>query len=415
MTPSAPQSSPAAIGTLGVSHGCGQGPSKRIVSRSDLAICGAVPAFERPLHVGRPWSPGRQRFLELVSGIFEREWLTNDGPLVRELEREVARFLGVRNCVAMCNGTAAIEVAARALGMAGEVIVPAYTFVATAHAISWQGMTPVFADIDPVTHQVDPDCVRRLVTPRTGGIVAVNIWGAAADADALERIALDFRLPLLMDSAHGFGTEARGCRLGSRGHAEVFSFHATKSFHSFEGGAVTTNDDALATRMREMRAFGLASPECSAREGINAKMTEVCAAMGLANLDHVLAGIDASCRVGSLYRELLDAVPGVRMYRHPEGCRSNWQYVIIEVGAQSASTRDEMVQALRADGVLARRYFWPACHRMEPYVGRPQHLPHPLPHTDAVAARVIALPAGPSLSERDVVTVCEIIRIMANR
>jgi dTDP-4-amino-4,6-dideoxygalactose transaminase len=193
----------------------------------------------------------------------------------------------------------------------------------------------------------------------------------------------------------------------------VFSFHATKSFHTFEGGAVTTNDDALATRMREMRAFGLASPECSAREGINAKMTEVCAAMGLANLDHVLPGIDASRRVGSLYRELLDAVPGVRMYIHPEGCRSNWQYVILEVGADSASTRDQMVQALRADGVLARRYFWPACHRMEPYVGRSRHLPHPLPHTDAVAARVIALPAGPSLSERDVETVCAIIRIMA--
>lgn len=386
---------------------------KRVRSRGDLAVNGAPPAFERPLHVGRPWSPGRERFLELAAGMFDREWLTNDGPLVRELERLIAGFLGVRHCVATCNGTAALEVAVRALGMAGEVIVPSYTFVATAHALAWQGMTPVFADIDPVTHQVDPASVRRLITPRTGGIVAVNVWGDAADAGMLESIARESGIPLLLDSAHGFGTEVGGRRLGGFGSAEVFSFHATKCFHCFEGGAVTTNDSGLAERLRQCRAFGFDAPDRTVSLGTNAKMTEVCAAMGIANLEHVPASISANRRVYALYAEGLSRVPGVRLYRHSPQCRSNCQYAVIEVGAGCACTRDELVSALRAEGVLARRYFWPGCHRMEPYAGKPIHLPQALPHTEAVAGRVLALPIGPSLSAADLSTVCDIVRIMA--
>jgi dTDP-4-amino-4,6-dideoxygalactose transaminase len=389
--------------------------AKRITSRADLAVNGAEPAFGAPLHVGRPWSPGRKRFLELVEGMFEREWLTNDGPLVREFERQVASYLGVRNCVATCNGTAAIEVAARAAGLTGEVIVPAFTFIATAHALSWQGLIPVFADIDPDTHQVDPDCVRRLVTPRTGGILAVNVWGGSAPAAELESIAREHGLPLLMDSAHGFGTAVDGRRIGWRGSAEAFSFHATKCLHSFEGGAIATDDDNLAARAREIRAFGLSGHDRSVRVGTNAKMAEVCAAMGIANLEHVERAISANRDSAHLYRDGLAGVHGIRLYWHPESCASNLQYSVVEVGPECGCTRDEMLSALRAEGVLARRYFWPGCHRMEPYDGRREHAPCPLPHTDAVASRVLALPTGPSLPHHAIARVCEIIRVMATR
>lgn len=387
-------------------------PGKVVRTTADLAINGAPAAFASPLHVGRPWSPGRGRFLELVADMFGRNWLTNDGPLVREFERALGAYLGVRHCVAASSGTAALEVAIRALGMSGEVIVPAYTFIATAHAVSWLGLTPVFADIDPNSHQVDPECVRQLISPRTGGILAVNLWGGCAPVGDLEQVAAERGLPLLLDSAHGFGTEVGGRRLGGRGSAEVFSFHATKCLHTFEGGAVTTNDDALADRLRNARAFGMVEEGCTAGVGTNAKMSEVCAAMGIANLEHISHTLGAMGRAFAQYRRRLHGVPGIRMHDPARGCAPNWQYVIIEVDPGCPRTRDALVAALRAEGVLARRYFWPGCHRLAPYAGRLEHSPLPLRAADEVARRVIALPTGPSVAPADIDAVCDIIEVL---
>lgn len=385
---------------------------KVVRTTADLAINGAPAAFASPLHVGRPWSPGRGRFLELVADMFGRNWLTNDGPLVREFELELSAYLGVRHCVVASSGTAALEVAIRALGMSGEVIVPAYTFIASAHAVSWLGLTPVFADVDPDSHQVDPECVRHLISPRTGGVLAVNLWGGCAPVRDLEQIAAERGLPLLFDSAHGFGTEVGGRRLGGSGSAEVFSFHATKCLHTFEGGAVTTNDDALADRLRNARAFGMVEEGCTAGVGTNAKMSEVCAAMGLANLEHFANTLGAMGRAFAQYRGRLNGVPGIRMHDPARGCAPNWQYVIIEVDPECPRTRDALVAALRAEGVLARRYFWPGCHRLAPYAGHPEHSPLPLRAADEVARRVIALPTGPSVAPADIDVVCDIIEVL---
>ncbi|MCZ8092138.1 MAG: aminotransferase class I/II-fold pyridoxal phosphate-dependent enzyme, partial [Acidovorax sp.] len=209
-------------------------------------MAGSILKFSSPLHVGRPNIPNKDIFLSYVGEILENQWLTNNGPLVQRFEQQVAERLGVKHCVAMCNGTIALEIAIRALGLSGEVIVPSWTFVATAHALYWQGITPVFADIDPVTHNLDPVAVRKMITPRTSGIIGVHLWGRAAPVEALKDIAEEYGLKLMFDAAHAFGSSYRGHSIGCFGTCEVFSFHATKSFNTMEGGAVTTNDDELA-------------------------------------------------------------------------------------------------------------------------------------------------------------------------
>ena len=222
------------------------------VRLEDLAIFGGVPAFSRQLHVGRPNIGDRQRFLERVNQLLDRYWLTNHGPFAKEFEREIARRVGAKHCIATCSGMLALEIAVRAADLGGEVIVPSFTFVATAHALMWQQVTPVFCDIDPRTHNIDPTKVEELITPRTTGIVGVHLWGRSCNVDALTEVARKHKLRLLFDAAHAFGCSHHGKMIGNFGDAEVFSFHSTKWLNSVEGGAVVTNDDELAAKVRLM-------------------------------------------------------------------------------------------------------------------------------------------------------------------
>lgn len=372
---------------------------KQIRSRSDLAINGAPPAFAEPLHVGRPNVGSRDTFMRLAGDMFDRGWFTNNGPLVQEFERRIAGHLGVKHCVAMCNGTIALEIAIRALGLTGEVIVPSYTFVATAHALHWQGITPVFADIDPATHNLDPAAVRRMITPRTTGIIGVHLWGRAAPVDDLQAIADEHGLQLMFDAAHAFGCTFRGRTIGGFGRAEVLSFHATKCFNTFEGGAVVTDDDELAEAMRLMRNFGFAGYDNVIHPGTNGKMIEACAAMGLANLEHLDDVLAANRRNYEAYRGNLSGVPGLRVMPYDEAETNNHHYVVVEIGDDCPVSRDDLVAALHAENVLARKYFWPGCHRMQPYRDLFPHAGLVLPHTERVAAAVIVLPGGAALPE----------------
>lgn len=383
---------------------------KTITSAADLAINGAQPAFAELLHVGRPNIGNREKFLQLAGEMFDRRWLSNNGPLVLEFERRIAESMGVRHCVAMCNGTVALEIAIRALGMTGEVIVPSYTFVATAHALHWQGITPVFADIDPMTHNIDPDAVRSMITPRTTGIIGVHLWGRPAPVEALQGIADEHGLQLMFDAAHAFGCSHQGQMIGSFGRAEVLSFHATKFFNTFEGGAVVTNDDELAEAMRLMRNFGFSGFDNVVHPGTNGKMVEVCAAMGLTNLEYVDVVIEANYRNYRAYRRELSGLPGLNIVAFDEAERNNYQYVILEVLDDCPVGRDELVAALHAENVLARKYFWPGCHRMKPYRDLFPHAGLVLRDTEAVADRVIVLPTGTMISEDDVGVVSAIIR-----
>jgi dTDP-4-amino-4,6-dideoxygalactose transaminase len=385
---------------------------KTVKSTQDLAINGALPAFEQPLHVGRPNLGSREAFLNYVNGIFDRRWLSNNGPLVQEFERRVADYHGVKHCVAMCNGTVALEIAIRALGLEGEVIVPSYTFIATAHALNWQAITPVFADIDPHTHTLDPVAVRRMITPRTTGIIGVHLWGRGAPAEELQAIADEHGLKLMFDAAHAFGCSHRGKMIGNFGGCEVYSFHATKFFNTFEGGAVVTNDDTLAEAMRLMRNFGFAGMDNVIYPGTNGKMIEVAAAMGLVNLEAIDDVIQVNHRNYQAYRDGLSGLPGISLLSFDEAERNNYQYVVMEIEESCLVSRDQIVQTLHAENILARKYFWPGCHNMMPYRELFPHAGLLLPNTKKVADRVVVLPTGTTLGVEEVELICGILRVL---
>ncbi|MDQ3815608.1 MAG: aminotransferase class I/II-fold pyridoxal phosphate-dependent enzyme [Armatimonadota bacterium] len=379
---------------------------------TDLAIFGGTPTFSKKLHVGGPNIGDRQRLLERINGILDRRWLTNDGPLTRELEQRIAESVGVKHCIAMCNGTVALEIAIRALELKGEVIVPSFTFIATAHALQWQEITPVFCDIDPATHTLDPCRVERMITPRTTGIIGVHLWGRACDVEALSQIARRHHLKLLFDAAHAFACSYRGRMIGSFGDAEVFSFHATKFFNTLEGGAIVTNNDNLAKRIRLMKNFGFTDYDQVSYVGINGKMDEMSAAMGLTGLESLDKFIAVNTANYESYGRELRGIPGVHLLAYDQSERCNYQYIVLEIDESVAQiSRDHLLQILWAENILARRYFYPGCHRMEPYRSYFPHAGLLLPETERVAQRILILPTGTSVGSESIQRICHIIRL----
>jgi dTDP-4-amino-4,6-dideoxygalactose transaminase len=377
----------------------------------DLACFGGPPAFAETLHVGRPNIGDRAQLLKRLEDILDRRWLTNHGRYVQELEERIAGMAGVAHCVAMCNATVGLEIAARALDLSGEVIVPSLTFVATAHCLQWQRVTPVFCDVEPAAYTLDPDRVEELVGPRTTGILGVHLWGRPARVEALEALARRRGLRLLFDSAHAFGCSYRGRPIGGFGDAEVFSFHATKFFNTFEGGAVVTNDGALAARMRLMKNFGFAGYDRVVDVGTNGKMSEVSAAMGLTGLDSLDAFVATNRRNLEAYGRALAGIPGLRLLPYDPAERSNYQYVVLEVDRDAAGlSRDHLYRLLWAEHVRARRYFYPGCHRMEPYRTLFPDAGARLPVTERVLDRVLTLPTGTAVGPEEIEGVAALIR-----
>jgi dTDP-4-amino-4,6-dideoxygalactose transaminase len=368
--------------------------------------------FVEPLHVGRPNIGNRDRFLRRANEILDRGWLSNNGPVVQEFERKIADYLGVTHCVAMCNGTIALEIATRALDLKGEVIVPSYTFIATAHALQWQEITPIFADIDPTTHNLDPQSVLRMITPRTTGIIGVHLWGRASAAQELQGLADQHHLRLLFDASHGFGCSLGGAMLGRFGECEVFSFHATKFFNTFEGGAIVTENGVLAEKMRLMRNFGFAGYDKVIYSGTNGKMTEMAAAMGLTNLEDLDSFVAINRRNYDLYRHGIEDINGLSLLKYDESEANNYQYIVAEVGSEYPVSRDAIVEALHAENVLARKYFWPGCHNMEPYRSYYPNAGLVLPNTKRVAERVVVLPSGSTISEEDILAIVAVLKVL---
>jgi dTDP-4-amino-4,6-dideoxygalactose transaminase len=376
--------------------------------RTGLALLGAAPAFDEPLHVGRPNIGDRAAFASRLETMLDRRWLTNNGAYVRELEERIAGHLSVRHCVAVCNGTTALQIMAKACGLGGEVIMPSFTFVATAHAMEWQGVTPVFCDVDPVSHTIDPECARRLINSKTSAVLGVHVWGRGCEVRALADLAAEHDLSLCFDAAHAFACTHEGRFLGGSGAAEAFSFHATKFFNTMEGGAITTDDDEVACRCRRMRDFGFTGADSVESLGINGKMSEASAAMGLTNLDALQSFIDANERNYRAYEEALSPLPGISIIRYPEHEKNNYQYVVFEIDRNSSDlSRDDLHAVLQAENVLARRYFFPGCHKMAPYRDRPH--PDGLRETERLTHRTLVLPTGTAVTPDHVLRIARIM------
>jgi dTDP-4-amino-4,6-dideoxygalactose transaminase len=380
-------------------------------SYKNLAILGGTPAFADTLHVGRPNIGNREKLLARINDMLDRHWFSNNGPFLLELEQKLAKLLNVKNCIVMTNGTVALEVAARTLGLQGEVIVPSFTFVASVHALQWLGITPVFCDIDHLTHNIAPEKIEKLITPRTTGILGVHVWGRACDVDALSVIARKHQLKLMFDAAHAFACTHHGKKIGGFGDAEVLSFHATKFFNTFEGGAITTNNDELAERIRSARNFGFAGLDNVISLGTNGKMSEVSAAMGLTSLESLNEFISANYNNYLAYYSGLRNLPGVQLVHYDSQEKNNYQYIVIEVEEKiTGLSRDLLLEILHAENIRARRYFYPGCHQVEPYRSESSVAGLSLPETEKVTQRVLQLPTGTSISSSDIEKICDIIR-----
>lgn len=380
----------------------------KVATAPELALFGASPAFEETLHVGRPNLGSKARLLEQIDGIYERAWLTNNGPLVQEFEHRLARRLEVRNCIVTCNGTSALEIASRGLELSGEVIVPSMTFVATAHALLWQGIQPVFCDIDPMTRTIDPEKIEALITSRTTGIIGVHLWGRSCDTEAIEGLANRHGLKVLYDAAHALGCRRDGRPIGGFGDAEVFSLHATKIINSFEGGVIATDDDDLASRLRLLINFGFDGLDRVTYLGSNGKMHEASAAMGITSLESLDHFIGVNNRNMDAYRRGLEGIHGVNLLTDSPRDETNDHYVVIEVDqAKSGLSRDGLMKVLHAENIFARRYFYPGCHRMEPYLSQNPRPRTDLPVTEFTAERVLCLPTGTSVTAGDIAVICE--------
>lgn len=382
------------------------------MSIENLAFFGGTPSFSETLHVGRPNIGNPDRMVQRLREILERRWLSNHGPVVTEFEKQLSDLTETKHCIALCNGTISLEIAIRALGMTGEVILPSWTFVATAHALQWQEITPVFCDVDPRTHNLDPQRVASLITPRTSGIIGVHLWGRGCAVDELEDLARQRNLKLLFDAAHAFGCSQRGRPIGSSGNAEVFSFHATKFLNTFEGGAIATNDDQLANRIRLMTNFGFAGYDRVKHIGTNGKMTEIAAAMGLTSLESMQGFVAANATNWKHYKKELTGIRGLKLLEYDDRERCNFQYVVLEVDPKECGLhRDWLIEVLHAENVMARRYFYPGVHRMEPYRSYFPHAGMLLPATETLAQSVLVLPTGTAIGATEIGKICRIIKL----
>ena len=380
----------------------------------DLAIFGGTPLFCESLHIGRPNIGNRARFMKRLNRILDERWLTNDGECVRAFEKKIAQKAQVKHCVAMCNATVALEIAIRAAGLHGEVIVPAFTFIATAHALKWQEITPVFCDIDPLTHNIDPAQIEDLITPATSGILAVHLWGRPCNIKEITRIAAKHNLRVLFDAAHAFGASYQGGMIGGFGDAEIFSFHATKVLNTFEGGAVVTNDDRLAEKMRLMRNFGFAGYDRVIYLGTNGKMSEVAAAMGLTNLEDLPVFVEKNRLNYNQYQKRLAQLPGIQLIDYDSRQKRNYHYVVVEINENAFGVgRDLLVEILQAENIIARRYFYPGCHKMEPYRSLTTEKSQTLAHTERLAQSVMTLPNGTAVDRQEIDRICDLILFVA--
>ena len=364
---------------------------------------------DKSTYVTRPFLPPLEEFLPYLEQIWKSRWLTNGGPFHHQLEEALAEYLGVKHLALFTNGTIALVTALQALRITGEVITTPYSFVATAHSLLWNNIKPVFVDIDPLTCNLDPARVEAAITPQTTAIMAVHCYGTPCDVQALQKLADIYGLRIIYDAAHAFGVNLGNESVLRFGDLSVLSFHATKVFHTFEGGAIICPDAKTKQRIDYLKNFGFADEVTIVASGINGKMSEIQAAMGLAQLPHMDSLIEARGRIADRYRRELAGVPGLGMLPEDDRFTSNHSYFPIFIDREYGSARDALYERLRQQNILARRYFYPLISDMPMYRGLASAAPANLPQARRLADRVLCLPIYPDLPEADLGRTIEVV------
>jgi len=358
-------------------------------------------ADDRPVYVTQPFLPPLEEFLPYLEEMWDRKWLTNGGPFHQQLEAALAEYLGVEHIALMSNGTLALVTALQALRVTGEVITTPYSFVATTHSLLWNNLTPVFADIDPRTCNLDPDRIEAAITPRTTAIMPVHCYGNPCDVERIAQIADVYGLKVIYDAAHAFGVRLNGSSLLNHGDLATLSFHATKVFNTFEGGAIVCHDARMKQRIDYLKNFGFADEVTVVAPGINGKMNEVQAAFGLLQLRHIDEALRRRRVASQLYREGLRGIPGIAHFEDVPGAEPNHSYFPILVGPDYPLSRDALYARLKEHNVLSRRYFYPLISDMPMYRALPSAAPENLPVAKRIAGEVLCLPMHQDLSRGD--------------
>jgi len=365
--------------------------------------------MSKPIYVTQPYLPPLEEFIPYLEKIWENKWLTNNGPFHQQLEQALCEYLGVKHLALFTNGTIALVTALQALRVTGEVITTPFSFVATAHSLLWNGLTPVFVDIDPMTCNLDPKKIEEAITPRTTAIMPVHVYGTPCDVEKIQHIADTYGLKVIYDAAHAFGVNYKGESLLNHGDLSVLSFHATKVYNTFEGGAIICPDAKTKQRIDYLKNFGFADEVTVMAPGINGKMSEINAAFGLLQLKHVDAAIARRGEIDALYRQGLAAVKGIACLPEPADTVPTFSYFPILVENDYPLSRDGLYQKLKEHNIHARRYFYPLISDMPMYRGLPSASQKNLAVAESISQQVLCLPIYPDL---EISAVDQIINIM---
>jgi dTDP-4-amino-4,6-dideoxygalactose transaminase len=366
-------------------------------------------ANEKNIYVTQPYMPPLSEFIPYLEKIWESHWLTNGGPFHQELEKKLADYLGVEHLALFANGTLALVTALQALRITGEVITTPYSFIATSHSLLWNGIKPVFIDIHSETFNLDPEKIEAAITPHTTAILPVHVYGKPCDIENIQKIADAYGLKVIYDAAHAFGVNYKGESLSKHGDLSILSFHATKVFNTFEGGAIICPDAKIKKRIDDLKNFGFHDEVTVVAPGINGKMNEVQAAFGLLQLKHIDKAIALRRQIDAQYREQLSSVPGIFCPPLPADTTYNYSYFPILVEKDYPLSREELYEKLRQYGVYGRRYFYPLISDFPMYRGLPSAAHSNLPVAWRVANQVICLPIYPDLSQLEISLVVRLI------
>ena len=364
----------------------------------------------KPIYVTEPYLPPLEEFIPYLEQIWESKSLTNGGTFHQQLEQALCEYLGVEYLSLFTNGTIALVTAIQSMRITGEVITTPYSFIATANSLHWNNIKPVFVDIEPVTMNIDPNKIEAAITPQTTAIMPVHCYGHPCDVDHIQRIADTHGLRVIYDAAHTFGVKYRGESLLKHGDLSVLSFHATKVFNTFEGGAIVCPDKKTKLHIDQLKNFGLVDEETVIAPGINGKMSEVQAAFGLLQLKHIDHAILLRKEVARRYRVMLEGIPGITCVTEPAEVVHNYSYFPILVDSSFPLTRDALWEKLKDYGIYARRYFYPLLTDLSIYQGLPSANAENLPIAKAISESILCLPIFPNLGETEQRQLANIIR-----